>query len=58
MLTRRAFVAGVSVARLGAETDPRYRVGITTNTRGGHLPPKESARISKNYIESKRGINV
>jgi hypothetical protein len=57
MLTRRAFVAGVSVARLGAETEPRYRVGITTNTRGGR-PPKESARIRKNYIESRLGINV
>jgi hypothetical protein len=43
---------------LGAETDPRYRVGITTNTRCGGLSPKESARISKNYIERKLGINV
>jgi len=34
MISRRAFLAGAA-ALLAADETPRYRVGITTNTRGG-----------------------
>lgn len=35
MLSRRVFVAGAAAAALRADGEPQYRVGITTNTRGG-----------------------
>jgi len=57
MLTRRAFVAGTALARLRAEDEPRYRVGITTNTRGGwekdvFLSFREARDVGYRYVES------
>src|SRR5437879_1409112 len=56
MLTRRAFIAGVTAA-LAAEEAPRYRVGITTNTRGGwekdvFLSFREAHEAGYRYVES------
>ncbi len=57
MLTRRAFVAGAALARLLADDEPRYRVGITTNTRGGwekdvFLSFREAHEVGYRYVES------
>ena len=57
MPTRRAFVAGISAALLHAEAEPRYRVGITTNTRGGwekdvFLSFREAREVGFHYVES------
>ena len=57
MLTRRAFVAGATLARLRADDEPRYRVGITTNTRGGwekdvFLSFREAHEVGYRYVES------
>ena len=57
MLTRRAFVAGAALARLRADDEPRYRVGITTNTRGGwekdvFLSFREAHEVGYRYVES------
>ena len=57
MLTRRAFVAGGSLAGLRAQADERYRVGITTNTRGGwekdvFLSFREARQVGFHYVES------
>jgi hypothetical protein len=57
MLTRRAFVAGAALARLRADDEPRYRVGITTNTRGGwekdvFLSFREAHDVGYRYVES------
>ncbi len=57
MLTRRAFIAGATLAALRAEAEPRYRVGITTNTRGGwekdvFLSFREAHEVGYPYVES------
>jgi len=57
MMTRRAFVAGAALARLRADDEPRYRVGITTNTRGGwekdvFLSFREAHEVGYRYVES------
>jgi len=57
MLTRRAFVAGAALASLRAGDEPRYRVGITTNTRGGwekdvFLSFREAHEVGYRYVES------
>jgi inosose dehydratase len=57
MLTRREFVAGAAPAALRAQTEPRYRVGITTNTRGGwekdvFLSFREAREVGFHYVES------
>ncbi|HVP46783.1 MAG TPA: sugar phosphate isomerase/epimerase [Bryobacteraceae bacterium] len=57
MLTRREWLAGAAVARLRAETESRYRVGITTNTRGGwekdvFLSFREAHEAGYPYVES------
>jgi inosose dehydratase len=57
MLTRRAFVAGAAAALLRAEAEARYRVGITTNTRGGwekdvFLSFREAHEAGFQYVES------
>jgi inosose dehydratase len=57
MLTRRAFVAVAALARLRADDEPRYRVGITTNTRGGwekdvFLSFREAHEVGYRYVES------
>src|SRR5713226_6235000 len=57
MPTRRAFVAGISAALLHAEAEPPYRVGITTNTRGGwekdvFLSFREAHEAGYPYVES------
>ena len=56
-MTRRAFVAGAALARLRADDEPRYRVGITTNTRGGwekdvFLSFREAHEVGYRYVES------
>ena len=56
-MTRRAFVAGAALARLRADDEPRYRVGITTNTRGGwekdvFLSFREAHDVGYRYVES------
>lgn len=56
MLTRRAFIAGATAA-LAAEPSPAYRVGITTNTRGGwekdvFLSFREAHDAGYRYVES------
>jgi inosose dehydratase len=57
MLTRRAFVAAAALARLRADDESRYRVGITTNTRGGwekdvFLSFREAHEVGYRYVES------
>jgi inosose dehydratase len=57
MLTRRAFVAGAAAALSAADADARYRVGITTNTRGGwendvFLSFREAHEVGFRYVES------
>ncbi len=57
MLTRRVFLAGAGVASLRAQAEPRYRVGITTNTRGGwekdvFLSFREAHEAGYSYVES------
>jgi inosose dehydratase len=57
MLTRREWLAGAAVARLRAEPEARYRVGITTNTRGGwekdvFLSFREAHEAGYPYVES------
>jgi len=57
MLTRRAFVAGTALASLRADDEPRYRIGITTNTRGGwekdvFLSFREAREVGYRYVES------
>ena len=57
MLTRRAFLASATLARLHADDEPRYRVGITTNTRGGwekdvFLSFREAREVGYRYVES------
>src|SRR5438046_2390772 len=56
MLTRRAFIAGAT-ATLAAESSAAYRVGITTNTRGGwekdvFLSFREAHEVGYQYVES------
>src|SRR5437879_5069236 len=56
MLTRRAFIAGATAA-LAAESSPAYRVGITTNTRGGRekdvfLSFREAHEVGYRNVES------
>lgn len=56
MLTRRAFLAAAAGV-LRAQTDSRYRVGITTNTRGGwekdvFLSFREAHEAGFRYVES------
>src|ERR1041385_8147022 len=56
MLTRRAFVAGATAA-LAAQSRSAYRVGITTNTRGGwekdvFLSFREAHDAGYRYVES------
>ena len=58
MLTRRVFVAGaVTGAVCAGPESPRYRVGITTNTRGGwekdvFLSFREAREVGFAYVES------
>ena len=57
MLTRRVFLAVAAAAGLRAESEPRYRVGITTNTRGGwekdvFLSFREAHEAGYSYVES------
>jgi len=56
MISRRAFLAGAALA-LGAQETPRYRVGITTNTRGGwekdvFLSFREAHEVGYHNVES------
>jgi len=56
MLTRRAFIAGAT-ATLAAESSAAYRVGITTNTRGGwekdvFLSFREAHEVGYRNVES------
>ena len=56
-MTRRAFVAGAALASLRADDEARYRVGITTNTRGGwekdvFLSFREAHDVGYRYVES------
>jgi inosose dehydratase len=57
MLTRREFVSVAAAGTLRARTEPRYRVGITTNTRGGwekdvFLSFREAREAGFHYVES------
>jgi inosose dehydratase len=57
MLTRREFVALAAAGTLRAQAEPRYRVGITTNTRGGwekdvFLSFREAREVGFHYVES------
>jgi sugar phosphate isomerase/epimerase len=57
MLTRRVFLAGAAAASMRAEAASRYRVGITTNTRGGwekdvFLSFREAHQAGYSYVES------
>ena len=57
MLTRRVFLAGAAAVSMRAEAEPRYRVGITTNTRGGwekdvFLSFREAHEAGYPYVES------
>ena len=57
MLTRRELLAGAGAAALCAASVPRYRVGITTNTRGGwekdvFLSFREAREAGYQYVES------
>ena len=56
MLTRRQFLLSAAAAPLAAAA-PRYRVGITTNTRGGwekdvFLSFREAREVGYRYVES------
>jgi inosose dehydratase len=57
MLTRRMFLVGAAASAVRAEGPPRYRVGITTNTRGGwekdvFLSFREARAAGYSYVES------
>jgi len=57
MITRREFVAATVGGALRADPDARYRVGITTNTRGGwerdvFLSFREAHEVGFTYVES------
>jgi hypothetical protein len=57
MLTRRAFIAGSTAVSGRAEADSGYRVGITTNTRGGwekdvFLSFREAREAGFRFVES------
>jgi inosose dehydratase len=57
MLTRRAFLTGATAAFCRAGPDSRYRVGITTNTRGGwekdvFLSFREARQAGFHFVES------
>jgi inosose dehydratase len=57
MFTRRAFIAVASAVSCRAEADARYRVGITTNTRGGwekdvFLSFREAREAGFRFVES------
>lgn len=57
MLTRRELIAGAAACGLRAESEQRYRVGITTNTRGGwekdvFLSFREAREAGYHYVES------
>jgi inosose dehydratase len=57
MLTRREFAAVAAAGTLPAQAEPRYRVGITTNTRGGwekdvFLSFREAREAGFHYVES------
>ena len=57
MLTRRTFVASTAAGLLRAEAGPSYKVGITTNTRGGwekdvFLSFREAREAGFHYVES------
>ncbi len=57
MLTRRAFLAGAAAAFCRGEPDSRFRVGITTNTRGGwekdvFLSFREAREAGFHFVES------
>jgi inosose dehydratase len=57
MLTRRTFAAGAAASALWAEAEAQYRVGITTNTRGGwekdvFLSFREAHEAGYRYVES------
>ncbi|HKW98563.1 MAG TPA: sugar phosphate isomerase/epimerase [Bryobacteraceae bacterium] len=56
MISRRTFLAGAAGV-LAAQEAPRYRVGITTNTRGGwekdvFLSFREAHEVGYRYVES------
>ncbi len=55
--TRRQFLSTALAAPLAAAPEPRYRVGITTNTRGGwekdvFLSFREAREVGYRYVES------
>lgn len=57
MLTRRTFIGGVVAISLRAEPGSHYRVGITTNTRGGwekdvFLSFREARQAGFRFVES------
>src|SRR6185369_18001068 len=57
MLTRREFAAVAAAGTLPAQAEPRYRVGITTNMRGGwekdvFLSFREAREAGFHYVES------
>jgi inosose dehydratase len=57
MLTRREWIASAAAAGLRAEPESRYRLGITTNTRGGwekdvFLSFREAHEAGFQYVES------
>ena len=58
-VNRREFLGSIAATSLGvaASTQPRYRVGITTNTRGGwekdvFLSFREAHEVGYHYVES------
>ncbi|MBL8210860.1 MAG: sugar phosphate isomerase/epimerase [Bryobacterales bacterium] len=57
MLTRRAFSLLPALAASSLAADPRYTIGITTNTRGGwendvFLSFKEAREVGYRYVET------
>ncbi|MFN7935359.1 MAG: sugar phosphate isomerase/epimerase [Bryobacteraceae bacterium] len=57
MLTRREFPSLLAAAAASFAADPRYTVGITTNTRGGweddvYLSFREAKEVGYRYVET------
>src|SRR5438477_6346377 len=56
-VNRREFLGTIAAAGVGIAAQPRYRVGITTNTRGGwekdvFLSFREAHEVGYRYVES------